>query len=69
MILFGYPLVFMGLMLWVNNVSDRFFLLHYADLNQIGLYAIGNVFSQPILLINIALSMSFTVLIMSLYRD
>lgn len=69
MLVFGYPLVFMGLMLWVNNVSDRFFLLHYADLTQIGLYAIGNVFSQPILFINMALSMSFTVIIMSLYRD
>jgi|WetSurMetagenome_2_1015567.scaffolds.fasta_scaffold00034_47 O-antigen/teichoic acid export membrane protein len=66
---FGYPLIFTGILLWVNNVSDRFFLLHYSNLDQIGLYSIGNTFSQPILLINMALTMSFTVLAMSLFQE
>lgn len=69
MLHFGYPLIFTGILLWVNNVSDRFFLLHYADLSQIGLYSIGNTFAQPILLINMALTMSSTVLVMSLYSE
>ncbi|MFA6980570.1 MAG: flippase [Ignavibacteriaceae bacterium] len=66
---FGYPLIFTGMLVWVNDVSDRFFLLHYKNLAQIGLYSIGNTFSQPILLVNIALNMSATVIIFSLYNE
>jgi O-antigen/teichoic acid export membrane protein len=69
MLRFGFPLIFTGILVWVNNVSDRFFLLHYSSLDQIGLYSIGNTFSQPILLINMALTMSSTVLVMSLYSE
>ncbi len=69
MLKFGFPLIFTGILSWVNSVSDRFFLLHYQDLNQIGLYSIGNIFSQPIMLVNMALSMSSTVLVLSLYSE
>lgn len=69
MLVFGFPLIFTSLLVWVNSVSDRFFLLHYSTLDSIGLYSIGNIFSQPILLINMAISMSSTVLIMSLYSE
>jgi O-antigen/teichoic acid export membrane protein len=69
MLKFGLPLIFTGILTWVNSVSDRFFLLYYQDLGQIGLYSIGNTFSQPIQLINYALSMSSMVIIMSLYSE
>ena len=69
MLKFGLPLIFTGILVWVNSVSDRFFLLHYSTLEQIGLYSIGNTFSQPISLINTALAMSSTVLVFSLYND
>lgn len=69
MLKFGFPLIFTSILVWVNSVSDRFFLLHYTTLDQIGLYSIGNTFSQPILLINMAISMSSTVLIMSMYSE
>jgi O-antigen/teichoic acid export membrane protein len=69
MLKFGFPLIFTGILVWVNSVSDRFFLLHYSTLEQIGLYSIGNTFSQPITLINMALTMSATVLVFSLYND
>jgi O-antigen/teichoic acid export membrane protein len=69
MLKFGFPLIFVSMLSWVNSVSDRFFLLHYKDLNQIGLYSIGNTFSQPILLVNMALTMGFAVLLMSLYSE
>jgi len=69
MLNFGFPLIFTGILVWVNNVSDRFFLLHYQDLEQIGLYSIGATFSQPILLVNMALTMSSVVLVMSLYSE
>ena len=69
MLKFGFPLIFASMLGWVNSVSDRFFLLHYQDLSQIGLYSIGNTFSQPILLVNMALTMGFGVLLMSLYSE
>lgn len=69
MLRFGYPLIFTGILMWVNNVSDRFFLLHYSNLEEIGFYSIANVFSQPILMINMALSMSSTVLLMSMFTE
>ncbi len=69
MLKFGLPLIFTSILTWVNSVSDRFFLLHYQDLSQIGLYSIGGTLSQPIQLINLALSMSSMVIIMSLYSE
>ena len=69
MLRFGYPLIFTGILMWVNNVSDRFFLLHYSNLEEIGFYSIANIFSQPILMINMALSMSSSVLLMSMFTE
>jgi O-antigen/teichoic acid export membrane protein len=66
---FGFPLILFSVLSWINSVSDRLFLLHYQDLKQIGLYSIGNTFSQPILLVNMALQMSSSVLIYSLYGE
>ena len=61
MIKYGYPLIFTGILLWFNNVFDRFFLLHYSNLAEIRYYSIANIFSQPILIINMAISMSSVV--------
>jgi O-antigen/teichoic acid export membrane protein len=38
---FGLPLVPSALMLWVTNLSDRFFLLKLADAEEVGLYSVG----------------------------
>ena len=38
---FGLPLVPSALMLWVTNLSDRFFLLKLADTDEVGLYSVG----------------------------
>lgn len=69
MLKFGFPLIFTGILSWVNSVSDRFFILHYSTLDQVGLYSIGGTFSQPITLINMALSMSSVVIFMSMYSE
>ena len=69
MLKFGFPLIFTGILTWVNSVSDRLFILHYQDLSQIGLYSIANTFSQPILLVNLAISMGSMVFVMSLYSE
>jgi len=59
---FGFPVMWAGLAIWIMDSSDRFFLLHFSDLSEIGKYSIGNTFSQPVLLLNMAVQMSFSVL-------
>jgi O-antigen/teichoic acid export membrane protein len=38
---YGLPLVISGLSMWVINYADRYFLLHYSTLGQVGLYGVG----------------------------
>jgi O-antigen/teichoic acid export membrane protein len=38
---FGLPLIPANLAYWVLNLSDRFFLQKYADLSQVGVYALS----------------------------
>lgn len=67
---YGYPLIWAGLASWLFVGADRFFLLHFKDLTDIGYYSIGNTFSQPINLINTAVQMSYGALIFSIFsRD
>jgi O-antigen/teichoic acid export membrane protein len=66
---FGFPLLWASLAGWVYDSSDRFFLLHYSNLTEIGYYSIGTTFSQPIQLINMAVQMSFGVLFFQTYYD
>jgi O-antigen/teichoic acid export membrane protein len=66
---YGAPLILAGLASWIYIGSDRFFLLYYKDLTQIGYYSIGNTFAQPIGLINMAVQMSFGVIIMTIYGN
>jgi len=69
MMRFGFPLIWAGLSVWVFNSIDRFFILYYKDLKEIGYYSIGTTFSQPILLINMAVQMSFGVLFFKTFND
>lgn len=66
---FGFPLIWAGLAAWIYNSSDRFFLLHYSNLTEIGYYSIGTTFSQPIQLLNMAIQMSFGVLFFKIYNE
>jgi O-antigen/teichoic acid export membrane protein len=68
LIRYGFPLVWAGIASWFFISSDRLFLLHYQNLQEIGYYSIGSTFSQPILLINMAVQMSYSVLFFSEYN-
>lgn len=68
MLKYGFPLVWAGIASWFFISSDRFFLLHYKTLQEIGYYSIGATFSQPVLLINMAVQMSYSVLFFSEYN-
>jgi O-antigen/teichoic acid export membrane protein len=69
MLKFGFPLIWAGLSAWVFTSIDRFFLLHYRNLTEIGYYSIGHTLSQPVLLINMAVQMSFGVLFFKIYNE
>lgn len=68
MLKYGFPLVLGGIAVWVYQVSDRYFLLYYKDLQDIGYYSIGSTFSQPLGLINAAIQMSWGVLFYEIYN-
>lgn len=65
---YGFPLVLGGLAVWIYQVSDRYFLLYYKNLEDIGYYSIGSTFSQPLGLINTAVQMSWGVLFYEIYN-
>jgi O-antigen/teichoic acid export membrane protein len=62
MIRFGFPLIWAGMAVWIYSVSDRFLLLKFRDTTEIGYYSIGNTFTQPLGMINMAIQMSFGIL-------
>ncbi|MBS4034548.1 MAG: polysaccharide biosynthesis C-terminal domain-containing protein [Ignavibacterium sp.] len=68
MLIFGYPLIWAGVAQWVYVSSDRFFLLSYRNLTEIGYYSMGSIFSQPINLLNAAIQTSFGVLFWDMYH-
>jgi len=65
---YGLPLVLGGLAVWIYQVSDRYFLLYYKNLEDIGYYSIGSTFSQPLGLINTAVQMSWGILFYEIYN-
>ncbi|MBK7498970.1 MAG: polysaccharide biosynthesis C-terminal domain-containing protein [Ignavibacteriales bacterium] len=69
MLKYGFPLVLAGIAVWVYSVSDRYFLLYYKTLTDIGYYSIGSTFSQPLGLINTAVQMSWGVLFYEIYNN
>lgn len=68
MLKYGFPLIWAGIASWFYVSSDRYFLLHYQNLQEIGYYSIGTTFSQPVSLINMAVQMSFGILFYSEYH-
>ena len=68
MLKFGYPLILAGIASWFYESSDRYFLLHYKNLQEIGYYSIGATFSQPIGLINMAIQMGYGILFFTEYN-
>ena len=68
MIRFGFPLIWAGIAVWIYQLSDRFFLLHYKNPREVGYYSIGSTFAQPIGLINLMFQLSFGVLFYEVFN-
>lgn len=69
MLKLGYPLLIAGVVSWLFTSADRFFLLHYQNTTQIGIYSIGTAFVRPISIVNMAIGMSFYTFFMTLYEN
>ena len=68
MLKYGFPLIWAAMAAWFFESSDRYFLLHYKNLQEIGYYSMGSTFSQPINMINMAVQMSYSILFFSEYH-
>jgi O-antigen/teichoic acid export membrane protein len=55
---YGLPLVVGGLSMWSINYLDRYFLLRYSTLDEIGLYSVGARFASAVALVTTAFRMA-----------
>lgn len=68
MLKYGMPLVPAGIAAWFYISSDRYFLLHYQNTTEIGLYAVGNKLSQALQILAISVQMSWGPILISVYE-
>jgi O-antigen/teichoic acid export membrane protein len=69
MFIYGIPMIGGGLAYWIYDVSDRFFILHYKNLSEIGYYSIGNSFALPVAFLNQALIMALSPMMLMTYES
>jgi O-antigen/teichoic acid export membrane protein len=69
MLKYSFPLVWAGIASWIFYSSNRFFILHFRDATDVGLYSIGNMLSQPLALLNGAIKMSYGPMILGIYEE
>lgn len=62
---FGTPIVVAGLSTFVLNLSDRYFLKHYASLREVGIYSLAYNFGEILVLLVTALRMAYAPFVMS----
>jgi len=60
MLAFGLPLVPLAASTWIMQLVDRFFLLHYASVAEVGVYGIGNRLANLLLLAVVTLGLAWT---------
>lgn len=68
MLHFGIPLIPTALALWALSLIDRVMLARLADLNEVGQYAMANRLAVPVVLIVVALQLSFSPFILSIFQ-
>lgn len=66
MVRFSAPLIPAALAMWGLSLIDRFFLLHYSSLDQIGLYSVANRVANLLLLLVTAVGAAWSPFIFSL---
>jgi O-antigen/teichoic acid export membrane protein len=64
-LVFGIPLVFHGLSVWISQFADRYFLEYYWNLDELGLYSVAYTFVNVFLMFIMALNQTNTPFIYS----
>ena len=67
MLRFGFPLIPTSFSIWILTLSDRFFLVKFRDLTEVGLYSMGVKVTQLILLFITAFGLAWSPFILSIY--
>jgi O-antigen/teichoic acid export membrane protein len=60
MLAFGLPLIPLAASTWIMQLVDRFFLLHYASVAEVGVYGIGARLSNLLLLAVVTLGLAWS---------
>jgi O-antigen/teichoic acid export membrane protein len=69
MLAYGLPLVPVAASTWVLQLSDRFFLLHFGTLRELGLYGVGYRLANFLLLIVTAVGLAWAPLMLELHAS
>lgn len=69
MLKFGIPLMPTGIAIWIISFADRYFLMHYTALSEVGIYAVGAKFAMVIGLITGSFRLAWTPMALSMARE
>src|SRR6266542_2264288 len=69
MLAYGLPLVPAAASTWILQLSDRFFLLHYGTLRELGLYGVGYRLANLLLLATTAVGLAWAPLMLELHAS
>jgi len=57
--IYGAPIILIAITNWLYQWSDKYLINYFAGLKDVGLYAVANTLSQPVIFINIAFQLSY----------
>ena len=60
MLMFSVPLVFSGIVVWINSYSDRLMINHFLSTHEVGLYGIGYRLSSTVSLVIAGFQLALT---------
>lgn len=69
LLIYGLPIMYAGLFYVALSAVDRWLLMLYANVDQIGLYSIGFKFANIIIFINNAMAQAFMPFFMKMYLE
>jgi O-antigen/teichoic acid export membrane protein len=68
MLRYGVPLIPVSLSMWVLQLADRFFVLHYRSLSELGVYAVGVKLANLLFLAVTGFSLAWSPLMLELHK-
>jgi O-antigen/teichoic acid export membrane protein len=68
MLRYGVPLIPVSLSMWVLQLADRFFVLHYRSLSELGVYAVGVKLANLLFLAVTGFALAWSPLMLELHK-